>query len=202
MPFVTEELYQRLPRRSTSIAPSIVVADYPDVGTFSWKRDEAVERDVTFMQDIIHNVRSLRSEYNLVKQKVKLYIKCDGDATSQRLKPFLQTIEVLSSSSAIEELAAGASPPVGSAIVPISETCEAYLLLKGVVDVKKETERLNGKKDKIDGPIKKLRESIAASDYLDKVPAEVREANDQKLKLLEGELSKVCQAIKTVSLID
>ena len=29
MPFVTEELWQRLPRRQCETAPSIMVADYP-----------------------------------------------------------------------------------------------------------------------------------------------------------------------------
>ena len=35
MPFVTEELFQRLPRRSTSDAPSICVMQYPHPDTVS-----------------------------------------------------------------------------------------------------------------------------------------------------------------------
>jgi len=108
----------------------------------------------------------------------------------------------LTSSSEIEILPNGADVPTGSAIVPVSKECEAYLILKGVIDVKKETERLNTKKDKIEAPLKRLRESIAASDYDEKVPEDVRNQNKEKLEQLQGDLEKVLQALDTISLID
>ncbi|KAI1295410.1 Valine--tRNA ligase [Halotydeus destructor] len=154
------------------------------------------------MQTVIHNIRSLRAEYNLVKNKVKLCLKCDSEATRNTLRPFLSTIEVLTFSSEIEELPSDAKPPAGSAIVPISEVCEAYLMLKGVIDVKKETERLQTKKDKIEAPLKKLREAMTAPDYNDKVPSDVQESNSEKLRQLEGELQKVIEAVQTISLIE
>ena len=94
MPFITEELYQRLPRRAGDSAPSICVCKYPNSSDFSWKKNENIERDVSFMQTIIHNIRSLRSEYNLARTKVKLCIKCDVQSTQEKLNPFLQTIQV------------------------------------------------------------------------------------------------------------
>lgn len=86
--------------------------------------------------------------------------------------------------------------------MPISSSCEAYLHLKGVIDVKKETERLLGKKEKAEGWIKKLLETMDAADYSEKVPVDVREANSEKLRQYEAELNKVAEAIKTISLID
>uniref|UniRef100_A0A803SSC4 valine--tRNA ligase n=1 Tax=Anolis carolinensis TaxID=28377 RepID=A0A803SSC4_ANOCA len=54
MPFVTEELFQRLPRRCpSSDPPSICVTSYP----------------IDFVLNIIKAVRSLRADYNLTKTK-------------------------------------------------------------------------------------------------------------------------------------
>lgn len=66
MPFITEELYQRLPR-SKEIAekvPSITVASYPDVKECRWKND-VVESEVEFVQKVAKSIRSARSDYNL-----------------------------------------------------------------------------------------------------------------------------------------
>lgn len=66
MPFITEELYQRLPR-SKEIAkkiPSICVASYPDVKECRWK-NEVIETEVEFVQKIAKSIRSARSDYNL-----------------------------------------------------------------------------------------------------------------------------------------
>ena len=94
MPFLTEELYQRLPRRTNDGPLSICIASYPEVNQFNWVKDEQLHNDVSFMQNIIHSVRSLRAEYNLAKTKVNLFIKYDGPATRNRLTPFYSTIQV------------------------------------------------------------------------------------------------------------
>uniref|UniRef100_A0A8C5HE09 valine--tRNA ligase n=1 Tax=Gouania willdenowi TaxID=441366 RepID=A0A8C5HE09_GOUWI len=57
MPFVTEELYQRLPRRQPeSDPPSICITSYPE------REEVSVETGMT-------TIRSLRADYNLVKAR-------------------------------------------------------------------------------------------------------------------------------------
>ena len=74
-------------------------------------------------------------------------------------------------------------------------------MLKGFIDIKKELERLESKREKIDGPLKKLKDSTEAPDYCDKVPIHVRTQNNEKLRQLEQELNKVLEAIKAISFI-
>lgn len=96
MPFLTEELYQRLPRRDpTSDPPSISVTPYPTVEEFAWTRDEALEEEVLFLERILHAVRGLRSEYNLAKTQVKLYLRFDAaSGLLEKMSPYLETIKV------------------------------------------------------------------------------------------------------------
>lgn len=66
MPFITEELYQRLPRPQSvkDNIPSICVAPYPESSECSW-RNETIENEVDFVQKIAKAIRSARSDYNL-----------------------------------------------------------------------------------------------------------------------------------------
>lgn len=66
MPFITEELYQRLPRPKEVKAaiPSICVASYPDVEECCWK-SQMIENEVDFIQKVARAIRSARSDYNL-----------------------------------------------------------------------------------------------------------------------------------------
>ena len=75
MPFISEELYQRLPRRSDMDPPSIMVTKYPEVSEFPFKSVE-VESQVEFVQKIVSTVRSTRSDYNLPnKTKTDLHLR-------------------------------------------------------------------------------------------------------------------------------
>uniref|UniRef100_A0AAQ6A519 valine--tRNA ligase n=1 Tax=Amphiprion ocellaris TaxID=80972 RepID=A0AAQ6A519_AMPOC len=69
MPFVTEELYQRLPRRQPQRdPPSICVTSYPDTEEFCWHSEE-VDRDMEFIMTVVKTIRSLRADYNLTKTR-------------------------------------------------------------------------------------------------------------------------------------
>ena len=63
MPFVTEELWQRLPRRPNDPTPSIMVSSFPvyDVG-FQFEKAEK-EFDLVF--NAIRTSRSLAAQYNI-----------------------------------------------------------------------------------------------------------------------------------------
>lgn len=117
---------------------------------------------------------------------------------------FLQffSVQVLSYSSGVSLQSHDQALPSGCAAMPITSDCEAYLSLKGVIDVQKETERLLAKKAKIEPSLVKLRTAAAASDYLKKVPEATQTANAEKLLQLQGELDKVQQAIAAIALVD
>lgn len=66
MPFITEELYQRLPRPKQQIqqTPSICVASYPNEKEHRWKNED-IEDEVDFVQRVAKSIRSARSDYNI-----------------------------------------------------------------------------------------------------------------------------------------
>lgn len=95
MPFITEELYQRLPRRDgTEDWISICIASYPNRDDFDSSVDENLNDGVKLMEDIVHKVRSLKIILNLQKGNLPLYLRFKNESDSSKLWPFIREISV------------------------------------------------------------------------------------------------------------
>ena len=199
MPFITEELYQRLGRRKSEEKESICISEYPATIHFGWKREQDIENDMELAQQVCRRVRNLRTEYNLAKKKVKISMTCDSARTVQRLRPFLSLIQVLTLAEEVCVLPLKSAAPAETAVVPINELCGAFLHISGLIDVSKETERLQAKKSKIEVSLLRLQEKMSAADYAEKVPAEVRDEQGKKADALTAELQQVEVAVKGIS---
>jgi len=195
MPFISEELFQRLPQPDVTRPPSICVTPYPETDKFLWN-DSCLDQDVEFALSVVKAVRSMRAEYSLVKQRPNLYIRCFEASLSEKLKQFSDLICTLSTSSAVTFLEAAEQPPVGCAIQTVSAKCEVHLLLKGIVDVDKEVAKLQEKKSKLMADHDKLCQVADLDDYCTKVPDNIRKQNAEKVAELKEEIEKLTHCIE------
>ena len=69
MPFITEELWQRLPKRSLEKAKSICVAKYPSPAEYPF-REQNIEEDINSAMSIVKSIRSIRKNKG-VQEKAK-----------------------------------------------------------------------------------------------------------------------------------
>ena len=108
----------------------------------------------------------------------------------------------------------GDSPPQGCAIVTVNDKISAHLMLKGLIDPSKEVEKLNKKKAALQQTVEKLKKAMEVkgedfppkitsihllfSDYMSKVPEDVRTANKEKLDTSSLEIERLNEAIKTL----
>ncbi|XP_064649994.1 valine--tRNA ligase-like [Lineus longissimus] len=198
MPFVSEELFQRLSRRTAHEPPSICITPYPDPEQFNHK-NRSLESDVEFAQNVVKAVRAMRADYQLTpKNKAHLYLKCRDAATQTTLLKFTDMIMTMTSSSHVEVLYEG-QPPEGCAIQTVSAHCEVHLMLKGLIDISKEISKLEDKKSKLETQKQKLKNSMAMDGYESKVPENVREQNTEKLHNLDIEVDKLAIALQTLA---
>ncbi|KAG7216954.1 hypothetical protein INR49_001608, partial [Caranx melampygus] len=199
MPFVTEELFQRLPRRRPqSDPPSISVTSYPSTEEFCW-HSEDVDRDMEFVMTVVKTIRSLRADYNLTKTRADCYLQCIDSATVSLVQKYSLQIQTLSYSQAIIPLTANQPVPEGCAVAIASDRCTVNLMLKtqdkGLIDVEKELAKLMTKKGDLEKQMEKLREKMAKNDYKEKVPVKVQEQDAEKLRQSQTELEKVKEAV-------
>jgi valyl-tRNA synthetase len=194
MPFVTEELWQRLPRGGDAPVPSsIMVAPYP---TPAGRADPGAEADMAALLTTVTAARSLRAGYGLVpRQAPPLYVlpSVEGDGGAGRV--FAAEggayLAALAPSTSVTVLAPGEAPPAGCGVAVVDDRLSVALALAGVLDPAKELAKLQTRSASAASTIDRLRAARAASGYTAKTPAEVQEADAEKLAKAEAEAAVI-----------
>uniref|UniRef100_A0A1I7YCJ4 Valine--tRNA ligase n=1 Tax=Steinernema glaseri TaxID=37863 RepID=A0A1I7YCJ4_9BILA len=201
MPFITEELWQRLPRRANvQNAPSICVAEYPEPEQYPYKNAE-LEGRIELAMEIIRTVRSLRAEYDLKKERPELYVVFTSEEDNKAVSDLTVFIGTLSSSSTVSIISSATEIPSGCAKVTVSARCSIALHLQGLIDVAKEMTKLNDVKGKLEKDIQKIVEMESKSDYKEKVPLGVQTNNVEKREELQKKLEHTVEALEGLKLI-
>jgi len=169
MPFITEEIWQRLPHEGKSI----MVAPWPSPDTVFSGPSEA---DNQIAQATVENTRALRnirSEYNLPLSTPLPYVlmkplfpEAEGVlAQSARYVQHLARVEVL-------EINAQKKVPTPVA-TGVTTSAEIFVPLAGVVDLDKERERKRRELERLEAEIRKRETKLANQAFLSKAPGEV-----------------------------
>ncbi|KAK3708441.1 hypothetical protein LTR37_011537 [Vermiconidia calcicola] len=184
MPFLTEELWQRLPRRPNDKTKSIVIASYPEYDASL--DDPESERAYELILGCSKGVRSLIQEY-AIKEDGKAYVHPQIDEAYQTASAESASIRTLSGRYLAEltVLKPSESPPAGCAVYPVSSAAAVYVEIKGKVEPDKEITKLKPKLEKTADGIKEQERVIGS--LSDKVSKEVKQLEEHKLKDLLSE---------------
>jgi len=205
MPFISEELWQRLPRPESvkqTLPPSICIASYPSVEEFGVWRNEVLEEEYKMVFRFIGSIRKVRASYNLPNRtKTPLILCCADKETMDVLERFSGTISTLSFCTPVS-IADSCDNTKGWAIETVSDKCDAYINLEGLVDVKKEIVRITKDVEKKQQALKKLQEAMAVPSYAEKVSLEVQTKDKEKMAEMNAELLQLDAAFKTLSTME
>lgn len=195
MPFISEELYQRLPH--SYLYSSICIAEYPSHCNY-WC-NELIEKEFEFIQRVAKAIRSARSDYNISnKVKTEAYIITNND---EYKKTLLSNNQILCVMSFCSNIFIDNASPDGCAIITVSGSCEVHLLLKGLIESSKEIEKLQKKINVLQQSLLKLNQTMEDKNYHDKVPENIRVINKDKQKELEAEIDRLTMALSTLKTI-
>ena len=183
MPFLTEELWQKLPVDGESIT----IAKWPEVEEENI--DEAAEKEFTRLMNMIRGVRNVRAEMNLPQsQRVRIFVK--GLEITDEMKLLLKTL------GNIEEIAIVNEKPQKTATAYVEESVEVYVDLGGLIDFEKEKERLKQNMEKIKKEIDRLEKKLSNKDFLEKAPEEVVEETKERLESNRERLERLESILK------
>jgi valyl-tRNA synthetase len=180
IPFVTEELWQKLPKPTGYDTPkgpvtrpeSIMVAPFPS--GVDGRVDAAAARDMGIVQGAISAIRSIRSEHEVHPgASVEVRLRASSPevrALLERERMAIRTLAKATEDFAIE--ATGAARPAGFALMPAGEV-EVLVLLKGLVTADHETTRIEREIKKIDKDIVASEKKLAQPSFAEKAPPEV-----------------------------
>lgn len=179
MPFLTEEMWQRLPRRPGDKTPSITISSYPE---YDAKLDDPrAEAAYDIVLGASKGIRSLMSEYK-IDQGIA-FVQASDNATHAIAANELQAIRSLSGKgiSSIKVLSPTDDNPTGCAVYVVSSTIAVFLEVRGRVDVNDEIAKAQVKMQKAADMAKKQRKVLNAEDFQTKVSEAVQEEERRKL---------------------
>lgn len=192
MPFVTEELWQRIPKRETAKSiESISLAPFPNDQLF----DEKAEKDYHLVLEVAKGLRSLFADYNIPRNGEAIVSVTDSSEYGM-LKEQNQSILSIVKQAANLEITDAAEPPKGCAVATVSPTVSAYVVVKGHVDLDVEIKKANEKITKVEQQRANVVKQTQVPGYEDKVKEAVKEANQKKLEGYEAELKGLDAVIK------
>eukprot|EP00727_Mastigamoeba_balamuthi_P002010 m51a1_g11806 putative valine--trna ligase (1185) ;mRNA; f:346372-351255 len=203
MPFVTEELWQGLPRRPGQQPPSVMVAAYPtEAATRPWA-DAALEEDVRVVMDVVKGIRAMNAPYAQdIKRSRKnphVYINNRAQRPAELCAAYAATIKVLAYCGELTLLDNVAQPEAGWSVQIVSSECEVYSDLAGIIDPVVETAKLSKRVEKINDDLRPLYKNRNDPDFADKTPADVRQQMIAKIATLEEELALANKAIESLA---
>jgi len=168
MPFLTEELWQRLPKRRRAPA-SVMIARFPrprrrDI-------DPAAERAMGTLMAVVTAVRNVRSEVQIAPSRILTVIVRPPDAVrTASLEHGLAPMAALTRAEV--RIDPGAVRPPQSALA-LADGCEVYVPLTGVVDLAAERRRLARELQRAEDEVGRLEAKLARIEFRERAPAEV-----------------------------
>ncbi|CAK9165068.1 unnamed protein product [Ilex paraguariensis] len=195
MPYVTEELWQRLPaRKEYATKESIMICEYPSVVEF-WT-NERVEREMDLVDSAVKSLRSFR---DLLPAKEKnerqtALARCQTNEISEIIKSRELEISTLGALSSLKVLSKDDAAPAGCKVSVVNEDLSVFLKLRGTLNAEAEREKLMKKMEEIQKQCDGLSKMMNASGYKEKVPQKIHKDNVDKLATLMQELVSFEQA--------
>ncbi len=183
-PFITEELWAHVKENDD---PDLIISSWPAVDDSFI--NESAEKEMTFLQEIVSGIRTVRSRMNIPPaKKSELVAKCEDEMAS-----FLQQYEnIIAALSRTESVTAGAdqAKPEQSATVVIGEN-ELYIPLGGLIDLDVEKARLQKRADEINGHLTGISKKLSNEQFISRAPEDVVDREKEKQNDMSAELEKV-----------
>ena len=185
MPFLTEEIWQKLPHAGESI----MRAPWPEAAASDI--DPAAEQTMTAIMEVIKTTRNLRAELGTPPgKKSALILRVRDEALAAEFAAHEDYFFALASASEVSFLAADAPDPE-NVVTGALAGAAVYLPLAGLIDVEKETARLTKERENLEKEIKRLTGKLSNEGFTSKAPAAVVEAEREKLAGYEEKIGLI-----------
>jgi valyl-tRNA synthetase len=172
MPFITEEIWHKLPHEESSI----MVCAWPHIQ--EQVIDKRFEKEMESLFGVIKLMRNLRSQIEIrPEQKIPASIFPHTKNHSKLIQENIGLIVNLARLDSLKVLDTNKRPP--AVISDTIEGVDIYLHFSGLIDIVQEREKIKAKADKLIGLIKVKKERLKNPEFLKKAPAEITEMEKQ-----------------------
>ena len=185
MPFITEEIWHKLPHNDGSI----MVSSWPHIqeDIIDPKNEKIMEE----VLEIVSNIRNMRLELEIPPQEENVGVKIAASSAIKRtvLESLSGQIKNLARLNKLEILNEYKKTP--GEFTSILKDMHLTIPLAGVIDIEKHKEKIETKIKKVQAEIISKDKMLSDKNFLNRAPAEIVEKEREKLKNLKDEVQKL-----------
>ena len=190
IPFLTEELWQRIAPVIGKTGDSIALAPYP-VADLS-RIDVQADGDAEWLIAVIRAIRSVRGEMDIAPNKALPLLLQGGDASDrQRAQQYAPWLFALSRLASLEWL--GAEEEAPPAALQLVGDLRVLVPLAGVIDVVAEQARLAKEQQRLEQDRAKTAAKLAQESFRSRAPAEVVAKEEERLREMDAALLQLSE---------
>ncbi len=189
IPFVTEEIWQKLPFRR---GETIMTLDWPNVDSLPVDNQAVSEMDK--IQSAIKTIRNLKAQLRIHQKVVTCLFNALND-TRELLTREKSQIKIMAK---IDDFSFADEKPSGM-VATASSDMKFFLDIEGEIDVKEELARVKSKIKKTQIEIDKLNSLLSRESFINSAPEAVIEKNKSKLYELNVQKDNLKELMKTLS---
>ncbi len=187
IPFITEELWQKVAPLAGKRGDTIMLAPYPK--SQPEKIDEAVEQEIALAKSVVNACRNLRSEMKLAPQeKVPFYVTANPSQST--ISAFITLVR-----------------PSDLRVVDVLPEVDAPVAVAGPhrvmphveVDVPAEIARLQKEISRLEGEIAKARGKLGNASFVERAPEKIVAQERARLAGFEATLGKLREQLDKLS---
>jgi len=182
IPFITEELWQKVASLAGKSGPSIMTQPYPQ--SRPERCDEAAEQQIAMLKDLVNACRALRSEMGIGPgQRLPLLVQ----GRREPFEPFAPYLTALARLAEVM-LTEQDLPQIGA---PVSIVGDYRLMLKIEIDLASERERLAKERARLEAEIGKAQSKLDNPSFVERAPPLIVAQEKERLARFRATLEKV-----------
>ncbi len=188
MPFLTEEIWQRVAPLAGVAGDTVMVMEYPEANEA--KKDAQAEADIEWLKGVIEGVRNIRGEMNIAPSKpLDVLFRNGTEQDKARLDANLAFLQKLAKLETITWLNVGDDAPM-SATALVGDM-EVLVPMAGLIDKNAELARLQKEIDKATKDLERIEGKLSNESFVAKAPAAVVDKERAKCDDLRLTVSKL-----------
>jgi valyl-tRNA synthetase len=189
MPFVTEDIWQRMP----GVNSSIMKASFP--GSSDFISDKRALDEMELVMGIITGVRNIRGEMNIhPSKKIDILMEIPDQKDIDIIKNNISHIRNLIKAGSME-IEKHAVKPEASATTVLGHN-QIHVLLKGIIDFEEEKKRIGKEIAKIRKDMEGDARKLSSSAFLENAPPDIVEKVQEKVQTMKIKLDKLDKNLK------
>jgi valyl-tRNA synthetase len=200
MPFITEEIWQRVAPLAGVQGKTIMLQPYPELTPADVDLD-AIE-EMNWVMAVISAIRTIRSERDIAPSKLLPVLLADGSKQEHDwLARHAHYLHQLARTESVRWLAKGEATPESA--MQLVGRMKALIPLGSLIDKRSELERLRKEMERIEKEQAKARTKLANSDFTARAPAHVVEQEKSRVAEFGASLASLkAQRAKVEALPD